>query len=145
MLFWDSDVSDVNEHTRNSKDKNKIRSAYLSDLKNVTQRVLDYGAFFAFGGPAILGESGFYVRHDFVYKDGMLNDYRRMNQNVALEYNVTYVDIRHAYMKVLPFYHWMYSFGFVTVDGEHANERGAQIVANNFGDALRPWLKSVST
>ena len=145
ILLWDSDVSDVDEFRRSASYVAQLRANYTTTLKSVIKTVLQTGAFFAFGGPVLLGESYttyLAVLPKFRNKFQMLNDYRDMNKAVAKELNVPYIDVREAFLNAIPTY-WHFLHGYVTIDGEHENERGTQMVAKMLADALRPWLRSL--
>ena len=72
----------------------------------------------------------------------MLNDYRVINEDVALQLKgVPYIDIRKAFLDALPA-NWLYNSGCITADGEHPNNFGAIIEANLFSYIINQWLRS---
>ena len=83
VLFWDSDVSDVDENSMTDGEIVQLRANYTAALQEVTQSVLCSGAYFILAGPEILGEGNLFLPIRFWNKDQMLDDYRTINQNVA--------------------------------------------------------------
>jgi hypothetical protein len=69
----------------------------------------------------------------------MLNDYAKMNEELAGEYGIPYIDVRKAFLEAIPF-HQLYYRGCVTYDGEHLNARGMKIVAKLFVSTVQQWL-----
>ena len=122
----------------------KMRAHYNATLRAVMRSILETGAYFAMAGPEILGESDYYpLPTRYLNKIKMLDDYRAINKAMAREFNVSYIDVRQAFVDAIPPY-WHFYSGYVTVDGEHENERGTQIVAELFAANLLPWLQSVT-
>ena len=63
-----------------------------------------------------------------------------MNADIAEAHGIPYIDVRKAFMEVIPF-HQLYYKGCVTYDGEHLNSRGMKIAAKLFvGTILEQWL-----
>ena len=62
-----------------------------------------------------------------------------MNQEIAAEYGISFIDVRKAFTDAIPF-HQLYYRGCVTYDGEHLNARGMKIVAKLFVSTLTQWL-----
>ena len=131
-------MSDVNEHAMTKSEIVELRANYVKTLNEVSKSVLDSGAFYAIAGPEILGEGSLFLPRRFWNKIPMLDDYRTMNKAVAAAFNI---DIRQAFLDAIPSI-WLLHAGYVTVDGEHENERGTQIVADKLAAALLPWLQS---
>ena len=75
-------------------------------------------------------------------KETMLNDYREINRNISSLYNITYVDIRQAFLERTPKHNLIYKH-YLTVDGEHENEAGTDLVAFLFSQILNDWLLSI--
>ena len=139
LLFWDSDCSDIDEHIMDLEQVNTTRKAYIKDLEYVVSEIIKRGIYFTFGGPAILGEGLIGKPSRFWFKDSMLDDYRLMNQKVAIKFGVDYMDIRQAFLDAIPYY-WPFAKGYLTVDGEHENNVGSGIVAKHFADAILKYL-----
>jgi hypothetical protein len=71
----------------------------------------------------------------------MLNYYNMMNEHVAVQYNIPFINVRSAFLAAVPFYQLCYS-KCVTFDGEHENNRGTIIVAKLFSQVLAGWLSA---
>lgn len=144
ILFWDSDCSDINEYAMSPQRKELNRFYYQSNLTYVINTTLSAGVkFMAIAGPELLGEKPFLTPHAFWRKKGMLEDYREMNRNIAAQWNLPYIDVRHELIKTLPWF-WGYTQWYTTVDGEHLNARGVRHVSEMFADALLQWMKEAN-
>ena len=135
LLYWDSDLSDQDYEFLEEK---STELQYTEDLSEVV-RVLKNASKLAVAGPGILGEGPLFPKDFFYRKNKLLNHYREINQNVSLENGVIYLDIRKAFLDFIPSA-WIFSMGFCTLDGEHPNERGSQIIAEQFGLAINLFL-----
>ena len=92
----------------------------------------------------ILGEGnvkGLNPKFGVKNKQKMLDEYVELAKRVADERNVTYINVREAFIKALSKRHDKNSKGFITIDGEHPNERGTQIMVQLFCSALRTYFK----
>ena len=148
ILFWDSDCSDIDEEHLNPKEKQALRETYRSNLLAVSSKILAQGSLLAIAGPELLGEGpkmldSYWYQHrhgTYLSKTAMLNDYRVINEEVALQLkSVPYIDIRKAFLDAIP--EWSYNSGCVTLDGEHPNNFGAIIEANLFSYIINQWLR----
>jgi hypothetical protein len=72
---------------------------------------------------------------------GMLDDYCQMVREIALKYNVPYLDFRGELKKAVPWWRLWYA-GYVTKDGEHTNERGTLILAKIIANQLLLWFET---
>lgn len=105
------------------------------------------GAYVALAGVGVLGEGKkLFAPHSdrFIQKESMLNTYNKFNENIANTMGVPFIDVRKAFLSKVPFYQLCYKH-CVTYDGEHENNRGADIVAKLFADSLSYWLTSSSS
>jgi lysophospholipase L1-like esterase len=138
VLYWDSDVSDVDETTLTSNDRWTLRAAYEADLRTVCSRLLASGAYVAMSGPTLIGERP----HRRNGKDAQLDAYRAINRRVASNLKVVYIDTRRAFFQGRPRGTPPdVSRGVLTEDGEHLNARGVGIVESLFVRALDGWLR----
>lgn len=71
----------------------------------------------------------------------MLDDYCQMVREIALKYDVPYLDIRGALKRAVPWWRLWYA-GYVTKDGEHTNERGTLILAKIIAKQLLAWFET---
>jgi len=139
FLLWDSDVSNYSPE----QDTEDRRRDYKNVLTDVVEKTTSTGAYLAVAGPGLLGEGMVLLQSRFWRKQGMLNDYRKMNEEICAAHGVDYVDFRSALLNALPFWHMLYK-GWVTVDGEHECERGAVIISKLIADCLRDnWLSKI--
>ena len=139
FLLWDSDVSNYSPE----QDTEDRRRDYKNVLTDVIEKTTSTGAYLAVAGPGLLGEGIILLQSRFWRKQRMLNDYRKMNQEICAAQGIDYVDFRSALLNALPFWHMLYK-GWVTVDGEHECERGAVIISKLIADCLRDnWLSKI--
>ena len=139
LLFWDSDCSDVDESSMSYPEVMELRANYTRNLEEVIEHVLTAKVFLAIAGPGVLGEASLGKPSRFWGKTNMLNDYREINRVVAGKYDIPYIDVREAFLRAIPSSQWWYC-GFVTVDGEHLNERGTTIVSLLFAETIKNWF-----
>ena len=148
ILFWDSDISDINESILHPDQKTALRENYKSALRSVGNKILATGSLLVIVGPGLLGEGPIILNDNSAFidvyasKNEMLNDYREMNEEIARELNVPYLDIRKAFLDVLATTSWKFNNGCITQDGEHPNENGAVVEANLFSAMINNWLRS---
>ena len=136
LLYWDSDVSDQDNDFLAEK---STQDEYIEDLKNVVLVLKNTTSNFAIGGPGLLGEGPLFTYNFYNGKNKLLDLYRDINRNVTQENGLLYMDIRRALQEVIPSA-WILSRWFCTLDGEHPNERGTQIIAQQFGMAINLFL-----
>jgi lysophospholipase L1-like esterase len=137
VLYWDSDVSDVDERGMTPAEVRELRASYERDLRQVLSRLLASGAFVIMSGPTLIGERP----HGHNAKDAQLDAYRRINRRVARSLGIRYVDTRRAFFAARPpGTPADVSKGLLTEDGEHLNQQGALLVQKMFAEALNNWL-----
>jgi len=102
------------------------------------------GQNYAFSGPSVLTEGiGFLApprQRGFGF---MVKDIRDINLEYAVKHNATYIDMFKA-IKSISVPWWILYSSYATVDGEHYNELGSQMLADTFVQALlnpMPTLK----
>jgi lysophospholipase L1-like esterase len=139
VLYWDSDVSDVDESHLSTSEVAARRLAYRRVLQDVVSRLVASGTHVIVSGPTLIGEAP----RGKNPKDGMLDEYRRMNRAVARSANVPYVDTRRAFLEQLT---RQLAAGQdrqpLTEDGEHLNAAGAALAQQQFVAALDWWLRA---
>ena len=92
----------------------------------------------------ILGEGNIEdFSKEFRWKDKqeLLDDYVNMIKMVADEKRVIYINMREAFLSALQKKHDKEPKGYITVDGEHPNDKGTGIMVDLFGAALRTYFK----
>jgi lysophospholipase L1-like esterase len=139
VLYWDSDVSDVDESRLSPAEVSSRRTAYQRTLRDVVKRLVDSGAHVIVSGPTLLGEA----LHGQNPKDRMLDEYRRINRAVARSFNAAYVDTRRAFLQRLTEHPPAdRDTKVLTEDGEHLNDAGAAVAQAQFVAALDWWLRA---
>jgi hypothetical protein len=112
ILFWDSDVSNVDESTMSETEVQQLREDYLEDVSYVIENIKDTGALLALAGPALLGESGKKLKgYKKQYENNqiMLDAYTLMNQQISRVHNIPYINVRFPFLNSIPPYQWCYS------------------------------------
>ncbi len=128
FIHFDSDVSDQDN---NFLRLNSTQLAYHEDYDFILHMMTSYKIpHIVIAGPGLLGEGPVVRRSKFQGKEDLLDKYRLINQRLAGDYKIPYIDIRKAYQEALPPF-WIFSSGFVTTDGEHPNDRGSLIIAQH--------------
>ncbi len=134
ILMWNSDATDSNTINLTPAEYQKFKDEYVKNLNYVMGNVtnLPQVKFFAIAGPSIFGEGPLgkpsYITSD---KDKVLADLRDINIAVAQQYQVTYIDMNHALHSVSVPWWALYNM-WCTLDGEHYNDLGASVEADNF-------------
>lgn len=128
VVYWDSDCSDYTE-TMDMKDS--MRNTYKENLYFVLKELMAHIPCVILAGPSLLGE----LPHGQNSKDDMYDDYVSINRNISSDLDIQYLNTRKAFFDNLPS-DWQNSLGYLTIDGEHHNAKGAQIVQDMFIDAL---------
>jgi hypothetical protein len=119
ILFWDSDVSNVNESALS-----KPRTQYYNNVALLGTKVLDAGSHFAISGPGVLGVDGVF---EGMNKTQMLDDYVSINRKVAQHLKVPYINARSHLLKSI-------AHGNIPTrdDGEHLDDLSVQIMGDLF-------------
>jgi lysophospholipase L1-like esterase len=141
VLYWDSDISDVDERGMTPAEVHRLRASYERNLRQVVSKLVASGAFVAMSGPTLIGERP----HGHNTKDRQLDAYRRINRRVAASFGIRYLDTRRLFLALRPAEAPAdVSKGLLTEDGEHLNERGAVLAEQLFSSALDVWLARLS-
>ena len=98
VLYWDSDVSDVDENLITRSQLREVRRKYVSNVQSVLQQLLQRGMKVIMSGPTLLGERP----HGQNYEDNKIDEYREINVNIARNLGVDYIDMRKAFFQALP-------------------------------------------
>lgn len=145
ILFWDSDCSNVDESAMDDDEIRETRANYKANLTEVINAVKSAGVtYMAISGPNLLGEGTYsFLRTIWMTrwaddKSSMLDDYRKINEDIANELDVDYIDMRKAFLRAEPTY-WVYPAYRLTLDGEHPNDRGTGIIAKQFAMQISAW------
>jgi len=76
ILYWDSDVSNINESTMSNEAITELRANYSDDVFRLCREILSTGALLALAGPGVLGEAAIGLPDRFFNKSTMLDAYR---------------------------------------------------------------------
>ena len=137
VLYWDSDVSDVDESSMAPGEVRTLREAYESDLREVLRRLVASGAHVVVSGPTLIGERP----RGRNPKDAQLDAYRAINRRVAAGTGAAYADTRRPFFARRPRgASPEIDHGLLTEDGEHLNDRGVEVALTAFVDALDRWI-----
>lgn len=133
IMYWDSDASDP----ENPFDE-ALQQDYIINLDYVLSTIKSQVSYLAVGGPTLLGE----LPPGTNSGDGAADLYREINRNITSFYNITYIETRESFQSQLP-ENWDQPTGYLTLDGEHHNQRGAEIILNLFTRAVSNWLNGI--
>lgn len=132
VLYWDSDVSDVDETKLSPDQLAAVRAAYEGNLADVLQALAGAGAHVIVTGPTLIGEK----QHGRNPKDAQLDAYAALNKRLATGSGAHYLDSRRAF-----FEHESAAVGGpLTEDGEHLSAAGVDLLAHEVLRALHHWL-----
>ena len=144
ILCWHSDVSLVDESTMTMFEVQALRKEYMNTLFALVTIIKQSGVKFAFARPGILGENDTFARPRFSTKSPlMLDHYRAMNVAIATKCEVAYIDIRRLLLENIPTMR-MFDSGYLTVDGEQWNARGADLCAGVFASVINRWYDELA-
>lgn len=121
-----------------------LRKHYVGNVTKVIRKIAARGRHLAVAGPGVLGESGLGIwtkaaLDQFRNRVKMLDAYTAINQEITGKRNISYINVRAEYLKKIPKYQ-CYKSGCLTVDGEHQNQRGTDLVSKLFAADLKLWL-----
>jgi lysophospholipase L1-like esterase len=133
VLYWDSDVSDVDEAGLAPARVADLRAAYERNLSDVITALQGVGAKVIVAGPTLIGEKP----HGQNPKDAQLDAYAALNLAVAARLGALYVDTRRVFLEHVA----RAGGGRLTEDGEHLSAAGARLVAHELLRALHHWLR----
>lgn len=153
LLVWDSDASD-DPSTRGAPTK-----AFNTTLIATIEAILAKNIKLAIASPEILGENEI-VPLNPASNTVKLNNYRSVTKDIIAKYDIPYMDIRQAFLdeissvgycdlnfanlcvdgSVTGAFNQDCGAGVVTVDGEHPNQRGAELMAGLYANVLNDWF-----
>lgn len=140
VILWDSDVSSIDETPENAAYYRKI---YISNVNNLVKDIKQNNSaiYIALAGPILMGEGPLFLPPTaplYGSKTNMLNEYVAINRQIAIQFNISYIDLRSAFLSSLPQYR-LANEGCLTIDGEHENENGMTIIAKSVASLLVDW------
>ena len=121
----------------NKEELAALHKNYYDNLLATIKLIKDTGAFLVVAGPELLGEGPIFLRTSWLKKKPEYFDtYINLTRTAALSVpGVQYIDIRTEFQNAIPWW-WKFYGGWVTIEGEHPNDRGAWIEAKLFADQL---------
>ncbi len=141
VLYFDSDVSNVDDVRMSESERRAVRAAYERDLRDVLTRLVAAGVRVFLSGPTVIGERP----RGLNGKDPQLDAYRRMNRRIASSLKVAYIDTRRLFFAKRPAgASPTLDRGLLTEDGEHLNQHGADVAGDLFVRSLDAWLGTLS-
>ena len=86
-------------------------------------------------GPTLLGE----MPRGMNGRDPLLEVYLNLVINATKTYNITYIHTRDIFFSKIP-PDWREHEGYLTVDGEHPNSAGKEIIRGIYESILNKWF-----
>jgi hypothetical protein len=142
IAFVDSDITDI-DITDSYYDEWEAQwryEMYEDDLHKVLGRAALNSKHLALAGPGVIGDGPLFLPTHLFGKQRIGEIYKKANEKYTSKYeNTEYIDLEKKMRAAVP---WWYplSWGFVTVDGERVNRRGAYIEAEIIAMKLRQWF-----
>lgn len=125
IILFDSDAADEDNAAESwYKDEYKIK------LKGMISKILEKVHYVALSGPILFGE----LPEGENYKDDLLDEYEQMNKEIAEEYNIDFIELRHMFYRNEPTSGDSVEMksGKLTRDGEHPLRKGYEIIKSQF-------------
>jgi len=139
IVYFDSDAANVNESLFNVTD---LRSRYIWNLTQVASALTKEIPRVAHGGPTLCCEV---TPRGSNVDDQKFDEYCDINRRICEDFNMTYLDTRSLFFSHLPS-NWNKKCGYLTLDGEHHNQRGAAVVEDMFYDLIvNKWGEALFT
>ena len=120
-------MSDTDWFRLNAEEISQKRLSFIEDVRFVVSSLQSAGAeVLAISGPGVL----FRDARDF-FRQFYLEDYKSILIQIAVESHVSYIDIRTPFLN---------SDRNPTLDGEHPNALGSEIITQLFVKRLNEWI-----
>lgn len=133
VLYWDSDAADVEDPDEPGPDRARLRAEYERHLDSVLSLLRVRTSHVVVSGPTLYGEQPRGKNE----KDDVLDAYAAINHRFARRHHAAYVDTRRAA------FDWLSrnrrgtgGERLLTEDGEHLNDAGVRLVADELAAAL---------
>jgi hypothetical protein len=126
ILFWGTDINNISIG-HYEKNKATIQQKYIDNLRFILSKCNELKIRACVGGPGLLRNES---------KQVMLDDFCGINKDVCKKYKCEYLNIRADLLKADK------SGQIVTIDGEHLNEQGAEILGKVFATAIDHWKQT---
>ena len=141
IAFVDSDVTDVdiNDKYYDEFEAQWRYEQYEDNLRKVLGRAALNSKHLALAGPGVIGDGPLFLSTHLHGKQKIAELYKSANIKYSSKYeNTEYIDLEKKLRDAVPWWYAL-SWGFVTVDGERVNRRGAYIEAEAIALKLRQW------
>ena len=125
----------INDVWHSIRDRGTSREDFQAGLEDIISQIHDAGAKVILSSPSVIGER---VKGENPLKlDKMLDEYRKVGQEVAKKNGVAYLDLRDEFHKKLKEINAKDAEkNVLTTDGVHLNAAGNEFVANVMLNAL---------
>lgn len=125
----------INDVWHSIRNRGTSQDDFRAGLEDIISQIQDAGAEVILSSPSVIGER---VKGENPLKlDDMLDEYRKIGQEVAKKHDVAYLDLRGKFHEKLEEINAKDAEkNVLTTDGVHLNEAGNQFVAEVMLDAL---------
>lgn len=130
IMMWDSDVLPGPWDGSEPMDQKNV-DAYTENLHDTIVEFKKHCKVFILAGPSLNGE----LPRGQNPKDADLDYFVGLNNRTAALHNITYINTRDMFFANLP-EGWDKTKGYLTIDGEHSNDRGTKLLRTAFRKAL---------
>jgi len=138
VLYWDSDAADAEDGDEAPAARARLRAEYERQLDAVLGTLHAGVRHVVVAGPTLLGERP----RGSNEKDDVLDAYAAINHRLARRHHAAWVDTRHAAFEWLVRHRHDGNAALrLTEDGEHLNDQGARLVADELAAALDRSLR----
>ncbi len=125
----------INDVWHSIRDRGTSKEDFQAGLVDIITQIQDAGAKVILSSPSVIGER--VAAENPLKLDGMLDEYRKIGQEVAKKKSVAYLDLRGAFHEKLKKINTKDAEkNVLTTDGVHLNAAGNQFVAEVMLDAL---------
>ena len=128
VMLYDTDAADEPDGGKDS-----YKSSYKHKLSSLLSKLKAKVSYVALAGPILKGE---YKENDI---DPKLDDYEKMNKEIAASHGVDYIPLRDMFQKQDRQDGIDQKAGHLTQDGQHPTQKGAKIIEKAFKDQILSW------
>jgi lysophospholipase L1-like esterase len=140
IIFWDSDLCQPDDYLS----KSETQDAFSADLRKVIEKIQTVTRNIVIAGPGLFGEGGAMLKSRFNQDNPhTIEKYNHLVEEVAQSKKTTFIDMNKLYSAAVPFF-WQLDRYWVTDDGEHPNDYGTMIAAEQFAIAINDWLEETN-
>jgi len=141
ILFWDSDVSDVDISALSQNQLNSFKAEYSEQLELFIKSTNSSGvSVIGISGPSILGESWFGLPSAWWNKKYWIDEFIQLTSDKAKSHGIPYVDMKQQFLNAVNAAGRITYCGYLTFDGEHPIGSGTKIMAAQFATLIKAWI-----